>query len=101
LTFLRQRGLDLGAFVAGRLLRVTFEPEPAPGVAGRRQTGLAFVSRVGLTLAFGSPGLVRSYSALGAGLPLKSFSVTDTGGVVTGASKLELFASTGLALELP
>jgi len=101
LTFFRQRGLDLGAFVAGRLLRVAFEPEPAPGVAARRQTGLAFVSRVGLTLAFGSPGLVRSYSALGAGLPLKSFSVADTGGVVTGASKLELFASTGLALELP
>ena len=58
-------------------------------------------SRVGLSLAFGSPGLLRSYSALGAGIPLKSFSVSDTGLVVTGVSKLELFASTGLALELP
>lgn len=101
LNFLRQRGLDLGAFVSGRLLRVSFEPEAASGVVARAQSGLAVTARVGLALAFGSPGLLRSYSALGAGLPLKSFSVSDTGGVVTGASKLELFASTGLALELP
>jgi hypothetical protein len=101
LTFLRQRGLDLSAFVAGRLLRVSFEPEAASGVEARAQSGLAVISRVGLSLAFGSPGLLRSYSALGAGLPLKSFSVSDTGGIVTGVSKLELFASTGLALELP
>jgi hypothetical protein len=101
LTFFRQRGLDLGAFVSGRLLRVSFEPEAATGVVAQAQSGLAVTSRVGLSLAFGSPGLLRSYSALGAGLPLKSLSVSDTGGVVTGVSKLELFASTGLALELP
>jgi hypothetical protein len=101
LTFFRQRGLDMSAFVAGRLLRVSFEPEAASGVEARAQSGLAVVSRVGLSLAFGSPGLLRSYSALGAGLPLKSYSVSDTGGIVTGVSKLELFASTGLALELP
>jgi hypothetical protein len=101
LMFLRQRGLDLSAFVSGRLLRVAFEPEAASGVAAWAQSGLAVTSRVGLSLAFGSPGLLRSYSTLGAGLPLKSLSVSDTGGVVTGVSKLELFASTGLALELP
>lgn len=101
LTFFRQRGLDLDAFVTGRLLRVSFEPQPAAGVAGSSQSGLAVLSRVGLSLAFGSAGLARSYSTLGAGLPLKSFSVADTGGVVTGVSRLELFASTGLALELP
>jgi hypothetical protein len=101
LTFFRERGLDMSAFVAGRLLRVSFEPEAASGVEARAQTGLAVMSRVGLSLAFGSPGLLRSYSALGAGLPLKSYSVSDTGGIVTGVSKLELFASTGLALELP
>jgi hypothetical protein len=101
LTFFRQRGLDGGAFVSGRLLRISFEPEAGDGVVARAQSGLAVTSRVGLTFAFGSPGLLRSYSALGAGIPLKSFSVSDTGGVVTGVSKLELFASTGLALELP
>lgn len=101
LNILQQRGLDLGAFVSGRLLRVSFEPEAESGVVARAQSGLAVTSRVGLSLAFGSPGLLRSYSALGAGLPLKSFSVSDTGGVVTGVSQLELFASTGLALELP
>lgn len=97
----RQGGLDLGAFVSGRVLRVSFEPEAAAGAQAEPQSGLAVTSRVGLGLAFGSPGLLRSYSTLGAGLPLKSYSVSDTGGIVTGVSKLELFASTGLALELP
>jgi hypothetical protein len=101
LAFFRQRGLDLGAFVSGRLLRVSFEPEAADGIVAREQSGLAVISRAGFSLAFGSPGLLRSYSTLGAGIPLKSFSASDTGGVVTGVSKLELFASTGLALELP
>jgi hypothetical protein len=101
LAFLQRRGLDLGAFVSGRVLRVRFEPEATAGATASEQSGLAVTSRVGLALAFGSPGLLRSYSALGAGLPLKSFSASDSGGIVTGASKLELFASTGLALELP
>ena len=101
LTFLGQGGFDLGAFATGRLLRVSFEPEAKPGVSASSASGLAVVSRVGLALAFGSPGVLRSYSALGAGLPLRSFEASDTGGVVTGTSRLELFASTGLALELP
>lgn len=101
LTFFRQGGLDLGAFVSGRLLRITFEPEAEPGVTSRSSSGLAVVSRAGLALGFGSPGVLRSYSTLGAGLPVRSFEASDTGGVVTGASRLELLASTGLALELP
>ena len=100
LAFFRQRGLDLSAFVSGRLLRVSFEPDAAGGAVARPQSGFAVTSRVGVGLAFGSPGLLRSYSAVGAGLPLKSFSASDTGGVVTGVSQLELFASSGLALEL-
>jgi hypothetical protein len=101
LAFVRRSGLDLGAFVSGRLLRVSFEPEAADGAVARAQSGLAVTSRVGFSFAFGRPGLVRSYSALGAGIPLKAFSASDAGSVVTGVSKLELFASTGLALELP
>jgi hypothetical protein len=58
-------------------------------------------SRLGLGLAFGSPGVLRCYSGLGVGLALKSFSAADGGSTVTGASELELFASSGLALELP
>jgi hypothetical protein len=101
LTFLRRGGFELGAFVSERLLRLSFEPEAsAEGAASPRQ-GLAVTSRVGLAFAFGSPGLLRSYTSLGAGLPLKSFSAADGGSTITGASKLELFASTGLALELP
>jgi hypothetical protein len=101
LAFLRRSGLDVGAFVSARLLRLNFEPEASPSVSAEPQSGLAVMSRVGLAFAFGSPGLLRSYSGLGAGLPLKSFSAGDSGRTVTGASQLELFVSTGLALELP
>jgi len=101
LAFVQRGGLDLSAFVSERLLRVSFEPEAEPGAAASAAHGLALTSRVGLGLAFGRLGLVRSYSALGAGLPLKSFSAADTQTTITGASKLELFASTGIALELP
>lgn len=101
LAILRRGGLDLGTFVSGRVLRLSFEPEATPGAAASAQSGLAVTSRIGLWLAFGRPGLVRSYSALGAGLPLESFSASDGGETVTGAAELELFASTGLALELP
>jgi hypothetical protein len=101
LAFFRRRGLDLGAFVSGRLLRVSFEPEAVDGAVARAQNGLAVTSRVGFSFALGSPGLLSSYSTLGVGIALKSFSASDTGGLVTGVSKLELFAATGLALELP
>jgi len=82
-------------------LRLTFEPQGEPGVTSSSSSGLVVSSRAGLALAFGSPGLLRSYTALGAGLPLRSFEASDSGRVVTGASELELFASTGLALEFP
>jgi hypothetical protein len=101
LQFLRQGGLDLSAFVSGRALRLGFEPEARPGVSAAASSGFVVTSRAGLVFAFGRPGLLRSYSALGAGVPLRSFAASDTGAVVTGASKLELFASSGLALELP
>jgi hypothetical protein len=101
LSFLQRGGLELGAFVSARLLRLSFEPEATSGAAASAEHGLAMTSRVGLNLAFGKLGVLRSYSALGAGLPLKSFSAADTQVTITGASELELFASAGLALELP
>ena len=46
LRFFRQRGLDLGAFVSGRLLRVSFEPEAADGVVAKSQSGLSLVNEI-------------------------------------------------------
>jgi hypothetical protein len=100
-TLVRRGGLELGGFVSGRLLRLSFEPEAAPGASADSRHGFAVTSRFGLALAFGSPGLLRCYNGLGVGLALKSFSAADGGRTVTGASDLELFASSGLALELP
>ncbi len=101
LSFWRRASMELSAFVSARLLRLDFEPEAESGATASSQHGLVVTSRAGLGFAFGKLGSVRAYSALGAGLPLKSFSASDAGVTVTGASKLELFASTGLALELP
>jgi hypothetical protein len=101
LTFLDRTRLSLAAFASGRALRLEFQPEGEPGVAARPERGLAFMSRVGLAFVFGRPGVLRSYSALGAGLPLLAFSAADSGRTVSGVSELELFGSTGLALELP
>jgi hypothetical protein len=100
LTFVRQGGLDLSALVSGRAMRLAFEPEAQPDASARTERGWAATTRAGFGLAFGSPGLLRFYSGLGAGLPLKSFSASDSGSVITGASKLELWLSTGLGLEL-
>ncbi|HET7538555.1 MAG TPA: hypothetical protein VFK05_01740 [Polyangiaceae bacterium] len=101
LSFWQRAGLELSAFVAARVLRLDFEPEAESGATASSQHGLAVTSRAGLGFAFGKLGSVRAYSTLGTGLPLKSFSASDQGVTITGASKLELFATTGLALELP
>lgn len=101
LAFFQRAGLELGAFVSARLLRVNFEPEADRGDTATAEHGLAVTSRAGVGLAFGKLGVLRSYSTVGAGLPLKSFSAADAQVTITGVSKLELFASTGLALELP
>jgi hypothetical protein len=101
LAFVQEPSVSLDAFVSGRLLRLELEPEAEPGSRASAASGLVVTSRAGLMLAFGRRGLLRSYSALGAGLPLKSFAASDSGRIFTGATELELFGSTGLALELP
>jgi len=101
LSFLQRGGLELSAVVSARLLSVNFEPEAEAGAMASEAHGFAATSRAGLGLAFGKLGVLRSYSALGVGLPLKSFAASDAQATITGVSKLELFASTGLALELP
>jgi hypothetical protein len=100
LRFWRSPSLELAGVAGGRGLWLRFEPQATQG-SGSSRSGWVVTSRLGLSLAFGKPGVVRSYSALGAGVPLRSFAAADSGVTVTGASRLELFASTGLALELP
>jgi hypothetical protein len=101
LTFVQRTSLSVAVFASGRALSLEFQPEGEPGVAARPQRGVAFISRVGLALAFGRPGVLRSYSTLGGGLPLRAYSAADSGITVSGVSELELFGTTGLALELP
>ncbi len=101
LAFLERPNSELSALVSSRALRLTFQPAAGSGATAAEDSGLALTSRVGLAFAFGSSGVLRSYSSVGAGLPLLSYSAADSGAAVTGVSELELFASTGLALELP
>lgn len=99
LLLVQRPGLELGAGVSGRALWLTFEPASAGTARASTQSGLAFIARAGLSLVFG--GKLKSFASLGAGLPLRSFAASDSGAEVTGASSLELFAATGLALQLP
>lgn len=101
LTLLKRTGLDIDVSISSRVLRLRFEAEAEPGVSSRSSHDWVVVARAGLGVAFGRVGPLRSYSALGAGLPLRTFEAADSGDVVSGASELELFASTGIALELP
>lgn len=101
LSLLRRSAVEAAAFASARLMRLTFEPQATGGATARAEHGLAATARAGLAVALGAPGRLRCYTTLGAGLPLRAFSASDSGEVVTGASQLELFGSTGLAWELP
>jgi hypothetical protein len=101
LAFFQRPGAEIGGFASVRALRLTFEPEPGAGARFESRSGVACTARAGFAFALGKPGLIRSYTSLGAGLPARAFSASDDGQVVTGVSGLELFGATGLALELP
>ena len=89
----------LDALLALGVSEVWFLPEPVAGAEGTETNSQALFGRVGLALTLGRAGSVRSVSSVGAGGPLRSFSVSDGGEVVTGVSGLELFATSGVALE--
>ena len=59
--------------------------------------GALWVNASGAWIA--KPPSCEVVSTVGAGGPLRSFSVSDGGDVVTGVSGLELFATSGVALE--
>jgi hypothetical protein len=101
LAFFQRPGAEVGGFASVRGLRLTFEPEASGGASSESHSGFALTTRAGFAVALGKPGLLRSYTTLGAGIPLRAFSASDSGEVVTGVSGLELFGATGLALELP
>ncbi len=101
LALYREGGVELGPFLGTRALRLAFEPSADAGAQANERAGFVVTGRAGVSFAFGAPGVLRSYTALGAGLALKSFAASDSGDVVTSAAGLELLATTGLALELP
>jgi len=89
----------LDALVALRGLRVWYGAKPAVGAISQRGVDYALYGRAGLALSIGRVGSVRSISTLGAGGPFRSFSAADAGEVVTGVSGVEVFATSGVALE--
>lgn len=91
--------LRLDALLALGVSEVWFLPEPIAGAEGTETNSQALFGRVGLAVTLGRAGSLRSVSSAGAGGPLRSFSVSDGGEVVTGVAGLELFATTGVALE--
>ncbi len=90
---------SLDALVALRGAEIWFVPEPVAGAEGSKMNSGALFGRGGLALTLGRTGSVRSVTTLGAGGPLRAFSASDGGEVVTGVSGVEFFATSGVALE--
>lgn len=90
---------SLDALVGLRGSEVWFVPEPIAGAEATKTNSAALFGRGGLALTLGRAGSVRSVTTLGAGGPLRSFSASDGGEVVTGVSGVEFFATSGVALE--
>lgn len=91
--------LNLDGVLALRIAQVYFSGSPAGGGVGHDSASTVLYGRAGVSLAVGRRGSVRSLSELGAGAPLRSFSASEAGEIVTGVSGVEVFASTGVALE--
>jgi hypothetical protein len=89
--------LDLTTGLRGS--HVWFVANAQPGARAKDAAGYAAFAQGGLVLALGAPGFLRSRTRIGLGAPLKSFAVADDGTVVTGLSKLMIFASTGVVWE--
>jgi len=85
--------------VALRGAEIWFLPEPIAGAEGTETNSQAVFGRGGLALTLGRAGSIRWVSSVGAGGPLRAFSVSDGGEVVTGVSGAEFFATSGAALE--
>ena len=90
---------SLDVLVALRGSEIWFVPEPVAGAEATKTNSLALFGRGGLALTLGRAGSVRSVTTLGAGGPLRSFSASDGGEVITGVSGVEFFATSGVALE--
>lgn len=98
-TLMSSSSFSLDVHVALRGSEVWFVPKPIAGAAAAKTNSEALFGRGGLALTLGPAGSVRSVTTLGAGGPLRSFSASDGGEVVTGVSGVEFFATSGVALE--
>ena len=100
LPWLRFGSFELDAQVSSHFSVVEYEAQATASATARAARGFAGVGRLGLGASFGAPHSLRSFTTLGAGYPWLSYSAADSGQTVTGTSGFEIFASTGLGIEL-
>jgi hypothetical protein len=101
---IESRLISLGAVslnlpIALRAARATFRGDALEGAFARERAGTALYARGGLSLVVLPAGAFRARTSAGAGAPLRSFSAADAGERVTGMGGLELYATTGIAVE--
>lgn len=96
---LEGRHYRLDASTGLRGSRAWFSASADADARGSDATGYALFANAGLVLELGARGFLRSQTRAGVGGPLKSLAASDDGRVVTGMSKLVLFASTGVGWE--
>ncbi len=91
--------LRLEALVGVRGARIWYRAESVGDATSHARNSYAFYGRAGLAATLGYSGSLSWLTVLGVGGPLRSFSAAEGDRTVTGVSGLELFASSGAALE--
>jgi hypothetical protein len=80
--------------------RISYSPRASADAIGTDATGYALYARGGLDLSLGVRGFpLYARTSAGAGAPLRSFAAADSNGIVDGVKGLEIFGTTGVALE--
>jgi hypothetical protein len=89
----------LDAELSAELGAIAYRASATPGATAQTAQGFAGTGRLGLGAVFAVSRTFRSFSTLGAGYPWLAYSATDSGRAVSGVSGIEVYATSGLAVE--
>jgi len=99
LPWAQTREFELDAQLGSHFALIDYQARPAGSAQAKEARGFAGSVRLGLGAVFGAAHALRSFTTLGVGYPWLAFAAADGGTTVTGASGLELYASSGLGVE--
>ena len=94
-TWLRRPSFELNVQLNAQLSDIGYRARATGSATAKDARGFAGLGRVGFGAQFSVTRRLRSVSTLGAGYPFLAYTVSDGGRTISGASGLELDASSG------